>query len=354
MATPQRDTESPPVLVSGESPDCSYDGDHPPDRCDAASDPLLLPQPTACRAHLFCGIEKRIQQSLAYYVRFTASAAHQDKLLKFLQWSLWIWGTLLQQQNASSSFRSSQQSLRSLALSRWVLKLYGEVSMARYVTRLLGFPHAVEAVVNASWTSASPTSSTSTSTDTQNMLNTVYSAIGKVLSWSMVGYHPTELAAYVLWMKPASSTATAIERREYECRYRRRSLFPQISSWSAETWSYVSCRFWLAYVLAELLQCVVQGCELRSLLQEQQCQTSKEMEILEDTSDDDHTKQAQLQRQLHNVTLQGLRNALFLVPCIQWSLPHWDTRPWLPVSTVNTLMWLESIVCLYQALRHTP
>jgi hypothetical protein len=357
MSTPQRDTESPPVLVSGESPDCSYDGDHPP--ADASSDPLLLPPPMDCRTHLISSIEKRIQQSLAYYVRFTASAAHQDKLLKFLQWSLWIWGTLLQQRNASSSFRSSQQSLRSLALSRWVLKLYGEVSMARYVTRLLGFPHAVEAVVNASWTSASPSSSsssssTSTGTDKQNMLNTVYSAIGKVLSWSMVGYHPTELAAYVLWMKPASSTA-AIERREYECRHRR-SLFPQISTWSAETWSYVSCRFWLAYVVAELLQCVVQGYELRSLLQEQQGQTSKEMEILEDTSDelDHHTQQAQLQRQLNNVTLQGLRNALFLVPCIQWSLPHWDTRPWLPVSTVNTLMWLESIVCLYQALRNTP
>jgi hypothetical protein len=356
----QRDTESPPVLVSsGDSPDCSYDGDHSPDAASSSDPLLLLPQPPKDRNHLISSIEKRVQQSLAYYVRFTASAAHQDKLLKLLQWSLWIWGTLLQpQQTAATTTASrSRRQLRYLALSRWVLKLYGEVSMARYVTRLLGFPHAVEAVVNSSWTASSTTSTTVTS-DKQNMLNTVYSAIGKVLSWSMVGYHPTELAAYVLWMKPAASalvapsvSAATTERHRRDCE-RRRSWFPQFSTWPAETWSYVSCRFWLAYVVAELLQCVVQGYELRSLLQDGP--TTKEMEILEDTNGEGHTTKAQLQRRLDHVTLQGLRNVLFLVPCLQWSLPHWDTRPWLPVSTINTLMWLESIVCLYQALRHTP
>jgi hypothetical protein len=36
------------------------------------------------------------------------------------------------------------------------------------------------------------------------------------------------------------------------------------------------------------------------------------------------------------------------LPCINWSLPNWDIDPMLPENVVNGLMWLESIVCLYQ------
>jgi hypothetical protein len=31
-------------------------------------------------------------------------------------------------------------------------------------------------------------------------------------------------------------------------------------------------------------------------------------------------------------------------------MSQWDTRPIVPLRTVNTLLWLESIVSLYQAI----
>lgn len=44
------------------------------------------------------------------------------------------------------------------------------------------------------------------------------------------------------------------------------------------------------------------------------------------------------------------RCALFALPAVNWSLPRWDTDPWLPEGLVNTLMLGESITCIYQAL----
>jgi hypothetical protein len=372
----QRDGEtgSPPVLVSADSPDVSYE--------DASDDPLLLSSPEkdtkVSGSSSCCGsggdnslignvgsnMKTKILQFLAYYVRFTSSALNQDKLLKLLQWSLWIWGNSV---NVNGSGNSNKELLK-----KWLLKLYNEVSMARYATRLLGFPTALEAAVNDSWTSSSVAVTASsgskmttngTGNRQQSVINAVYKIVGKVLAYSMVGYHPTELMAYVLWMKPPMPSPSYLEQASVQ---RQRQLdqcpgngprsafwksilaFPA-SSWSAEKWSYISCRFWLAYVVAELLQCAVQWHELRSV--QQQLQNDKDGEN-DTTTEETQAQVAQVQGQIRNTVLQGLRDALFVVPCIQWSLPHWDTKPWLRPSTINTLMWCESLVCLYQALRN--
>jgi hypothetical protein len=51
-----------------------------------------------------------------------------------------------------------------------------------------------------------------------------------------------------------------------------------------------------------------------------------------------------------HLQLQLVRDLLFTLPAIHWSLPHWDTDPWLPEPIVNTLMWLESVVCMVQSI----
>lgn len=201
---------------------------------------------------------------LRWYVRFAASAANQDKLLKLLQWSL----TLLKGKT-------------------WPQKVALEISFARYVTRLAGWPSAVEAAVNDSW---------GISND-----EFWHKWIGRILAYSMVLYYPAEHMAYALWMKPK----TADEKR----------LF----SWTAEKWSYVSCRFWLAYILAEMGQSVLQLKEKPSV----------------------------------NSKLQLTRNALFLLPCINWARSDWDTKPWMKTATVNRIMWAEAIVSMYQAWLNT-
>lgn len=205
---------------------------------------------------------------LRWYVRFSASAANQDKLLKLLQWSL----TLLKGQ-------------------AWPQKVALEISFARYVTRLLGWPSAVEAAVNDSWCVA-----------TNNEI--WHKWVGRILAHSMVLYYPAEHLAYALWMKP--NTANQNDKR--------------ILSWTAEKWSYVSCRFWLAYIVAEMAQ---------------------SMFLLKETPPCTNSK------------LQLTRNALFLLPCINWARSDWDSKPWLKTETVNRIMWAEAIVSMYQAWRNT-
>jgi hypothetical protein len=54
---------------------------------------------------------------------------------------------------------------------------------------------------------------------------------------------------------------------------------------------------------------------------------------------------------IRNEQLQIVRSLLFTLPAIHWSLPKWDTHPWLKESVVNGLMWAEAVVSMYQSLR---
>jgi Peroxisomal biogenesis factor 11 (PEX11) len=250
-----------------------------------------------------------VKEWLAFYVRFTTTAGNQDKVLKTLQWSMWlvagILATILQHSD----------------LSAWLQQLSVNISYARYVTRLLGMPTALEAALSGSW-----------STSSQNeALNRIYKIIGNILAYSMVAYYPTEHMAYALWVKPPE--------REPALRH----------YWSPEKWFYISCRFWLAYLVAELVQCFLQWRELRA----------QQANLLHAKKTDDSyygreldTSGVDLDAQLLNTVLLGLRDILVLIPCIHWSLPNWDTQPWMPVYIINSLMWAESIACLYQALKN--
>jgi hypothetical protein len=227
-----------------------------------------------------------VDRVLKRYVSYMSSPLHQDRGLKFLQWTLWLVSELVKGRNPSRS-----KSLR---------KLYLDVSFARYVTRLLGFPAALEASLSGSWTPASA------------KYGPAMKWIGRALSWSMAAYYPTEHIAYVQWMLPGA--------------------YPPPKR-TAERWSYISCRFWLLYVVAEATQCLLQW---------------KELALTPQGEDEDDNKLAKAERHaaLRQIKVLLSRDLLFLLPCINWSLPNWDVDPWLPESVINTLMWLESVVCL--------
>ena len=279
-------------------------------------------------------LHSMLQKYLAFYIKFVSTPVNQDKLLKLLQWSLYMCSlaTISRRKNAS------------LPTSQWLHKLYGEVSWARYILRILQFPMALDAVLNHRWTAQALKCDDASST-TQR----IYNVIGKVLSYSMLVYYPTELMAYLLWMKPPaplqlSSAAATVSSHEIRCsdgaclvqKSRWFALYapPQPSTWPPEKWSYLSCRCWLAYVVAELVQSVVQWKELQQ----------------PEPRDVDPNTNVDVRHQRTMIALQSIRNALFMLPCLQWSLPKWDTEPLCPTYTINTLMWFESLVSLYQAV----
>jgi hypothetical protein len=88
----------------------------------------------------------------------------------------------------------------------------------------------------------------------------------------------------------------------------------------------------LLYVVAEAVQCA-------ALLKEM-----KHQELDKDGDDNPVAKKEQ-QLALRNTKLQLVRDALFFLPCLQWSLTNWDTDPWLSENFVNMRMWIESVVC---------
>lgn len=318
----------------------------------------------------------RFDRWLTFYTNFVSKAGNQDKLLKLLQWSLYIASISvleINHRNRGSNTNKTNHTGSSSTVNHVSLglrKLYSEISMARYVIRLLGFPTALEAFRNNSWTIQS-NHDNDESNISNNSNKMYYYWIGKVLAGSMVLYYPTELLAYVHWIAP--------------------QLFPPSLSSSPRTgnrWSYISCRFWVLYIVAELVQCMMQRKELYQKLflnneNRKHCQNNNNnnnLSLLSSSSDDDKIvvvsttgsshddpsinddnnsfknnneesdEHDSLLSSYRNNQLQIYRNLLFILPCINWSLPNWDIEPWLNEKTNNLLMWFESIVCIHQAI----
>jgi len=226
-----------------------------------------------------------IDSFLQHTVKFTSSAANQDKGLKLFQWTLLL---------ASKLFHSKNK-------REGVAKVSTDISFARYLLRFYGLPACIEAIRSGSWGGSSKWSK----------------LLGKAMAWSMLVYYPLEHVAYLKWTSP--------------------HVVPK--SIRANQWSAISCRFWLVYLVCEMIQSVL---HLREM--------EKNRETLRQHDDDKSDQVAQLTRSMTNTELQLVRSALFTLPCLEWSLPRWDTHPWLDTSVVNGLMWLESVVSMYQSV----
>jgi hypothetical protein len=261
---------------------------------------------------------QRLRRFLKFYVSFIASASHQDQALKVLQWTLWLLST------SCSPTRSQARGI--------LRKYYLDIGYARYAARLLGLPAACEAVLSGSWATSSPSHPQ------------LARHLGNILATSMLGYYPAEYGSYAIWMMPSHTSIAT--------KHRINRTAERLSAWS--------CRFWLMYIVAETAQCALQWKDLRDeQKQQQQLKVSGGSDSSDDDDDDETTKDrrdraATLQNAVTNTQLQLSRNALFFLPCIHWALPNWDRQPWLPEGFVNTLMWIESVTCLYQSVRRQP
>ena len=199
--------------------------------------------------------ETWLQQHLEFFVTFCNSSTNQDIVIKVLLWPLFLLG---------------------------LDKLAYQVSYARYVTRFLGLPAALDAALHNSWNATSENA----------FFDSIYRWLGKVLA-----------AAW--WM-------------------------------DGNTWSYISCRCWFVYVLADLTQCLLQLVELS---QNKFRNKSAYLDVLDLSVLD----------RLH----QMARNVAMLYPSMFWSMPHSTTgvHPLLSSSaTVYALMWVEGLLHLHQSL----
>jgi hypothetical protein len=258
---------------------------------------------------------QRLRRFLKFYVSFFASASHQDQAMKVLQWTLWLLSTSCGTGTGTGTGATSGSS-QARAILR---KYYLDIGNVRFATRLLGFPAALEAALSGSWAATSHGQGLSS--------QGLYRQLGRILAISMLGYYPMEHGAYALWMLPSDSTFAA--------KHRTNRTAERLSAWS--------CRFWFIYIVAETTQCALQWKELR---EQQQADA--------DADETKKSNRAATKNAIYNTQLQLTRNALFLLPCIHWALPNWDRQPWLPERVVNTLMWSESIVSLYQSVRRQP
>eukprot|EP00548_Thalassiothrix_antarctica_P018237 CAMPEP_0194190220 /NCGR_PEP_ID=MMETSP0154-20130528/62197_1 /TAXON_ID=1049557 /ORGANISM="Thalassiothrix antarctica, Strain L6-D1" /LENGTH=127 /DNA_ID=CAMNT_0038912025 /DNA_START=9 /DNA_END=388 /DNA_ORIENTATION=+ len=124
------------------------------------------------------------------------------------------------------------------------------------------------------------------------------------MSWSMVLYHPLEHLAYIRWTSPdlyppSSGASTTIK--------------------NANRLSALSCRFWFAYIIIDIVQAIYRIEQIKR-------QKKKELVLCGDEESDDLV---QLDRSMVDERLRGLRSLLFTFPCYSWSLSDWDTNPWL-------------------------
>ena len=330
-------------------------------------------------------VGRQCHDALTSYVQFmTSSPSHPDKILKFLQYTFYMVSQAL-------IWHDQRQRPRQLArphIAQWLDKLYQEFTWARYILRIVQFPVALDAAWHQSWTLTAapgndddPLTLLLPSRHCHRRRQSIYNVLGRILTYSMVVYYPTELMAYLLWMKPkappdetramsevtttlvpTSSSLTTTTLHHHHHHHPQQSphgsivslLYHVVTTWRdtlppsssssgrrsfprPETWSYLSCRCWLIYIVTELIQSYVQYQELTTTT------TTTALPTLVDPS-----KQ---QQQRRHILLQSLRNLLFLLPCTAWSMSKWDSQPILSSRTVNTLLWFESIVSLYQAVQ---
>lgn len=270
-------------------------------------DPLFIEYPSKPPASLkkAGSISDKTELFLKGYTSFMDKGINQDRGLKLMQYTLWMVALYYKDR---------------VVIRDSLKKLYNDLSFARYALRLFGLPTAIEASKTNSWSASSETR------------KGIHKFLGQILAWSMVGYYPLEHGAYLQWQTP-------------KLFFQKTKPPPRL----AEKLSAWSCRCWLVYIVAEISQCWLKLREESYLLRRNWKKTIES----EDEEGDEKSAKLVVHRDMaaiRNLKLQILRNLLFTLPAIHWSLPHWDTNPWLPEPLVNSLMWLEAVVCMYQSI----
>jgi hypothetical protein len=292
--------------VSNQDDDNDNDNNNDDNRLVADAPPSTPPTTTAAHTTAHTTNKRpRLPWLGSFLRRYTAAvgqSVHQDRLLKTLQYTLWWYAQLAPAKPQAATTLATQ------------------VSWARFVTRLTDWPTALEAVWNDSWISLHDDDDDNAG----GALTRLGRGCGRLLAWSMLVYYPAEHMALLQWQLPTS--LGRIQR-----------VAERASAWS--------CRAWLVYLLTDIFQSTL---ALRQQQQQQQARRRRRRQ-LEATHQEDPDKgndHACRPAKLQVVALA--RNALFVLPALHWSLPQWDRQPWLKSTTVNTFMWMEALLSLYQ------
>ena len=227
---------------------------------------------------------------LQRYTTAMGSCLHRDRLLKTLQYTLWWYARL------------------ALPYAEHAGNLSTEICWARYITRAVEWPTAWEAVWNDSWVPS--LGNVTALSGTKLTPRQIALTLGRLLQWSMAVYYPAEHLAFAKWK--ITPTGVRGHRQEH-------ALAAKYSAWS--------CRAWLAYIVADLVQTSL---------------------ALSQSSGTENNATAKQKRHKQWVSLG--RNVLFFLPAYHWSLPDWDRKPWLSAPTVNFFMLVEAIVSVYQSM----
>ncbi|KAG7361537.1 peroxisomal biogenesis factor 11 PEX11 [Nitzschia inconspicua] len=289
------------------------------------------------------------------YLRYISSPSRQEAILKTFHYSLWLLSRVYSQIPAKDK-QSRANTVQAIAT------LAGELSWTRYLLRFFGLPAALEGIESGSWGSSSKT-------------------LGKAMAWTMVFYYPLEHIAYLHWKAPTmqwipSNTTVATMWNPFGRRSqpptstsavgnatctvtgRANNNSPAMSSSQiaakASAWS---CRFWLAYLILDIARAALELKKLSTRGNPNDNKKSKQNGNSQDTghNENDDVSPTFVDPNLSLVRterLQIVRSLLYVLPCIHWSLPNWDTKPWLSNDIVNGLCWVEAVVGMYQSIRN--
>lgn len=255
-------------------------------------------------------------KTLEKYVAFISDSWNQDKLLKFMQYSSWMLSRYHKAQSLrvlplpplvlQQSWEPHHQHHHHVTSQEALAYLSTEVGWARYVTRLLGFPMALKYVLTLHHDVKEEEEDGVASIDLEECAT----------AWGLLFYYAFEGVSYMKWKTPEWTAPSFGD--EYRI---------------AEQACSMSCRGWFLYLFVDLIR------SIRTVRQSYAAKTTT-------TNDDDDTHH-------YSATwekFQILRNILLLGPALHWSMPHWDIQPWMQEDMYQSLMWLESVVCLTQAI----
>lgn len=286
-----------------------------------------------------------LQRILSQYLRFISTPARQEAILKTVQYTLWILSRFYQQRQRRRGDIGTSAAAASLAA------LSGELSWTRYILRFFGWPACFDGIATGSW---GMTGVAALDNDADGKTNDNFSVkLGKALAWTMVVYFPLEHAAYLQWKAPGLQLPSwrwwgrkTSQRGDGDtCRATatNKNYAFQLSAWS--------CRFWLGFIILDIIKSVRVLQKIQQLEQQDQDGTkdTDEKQAQNETVDTVLVPtRAQTDLVARGQRLKLVRNLLYVLPTIHWSLPKWDSQPWLSDDIVNGLCWVESLVGLYQ------
>mmetsp|Transcript_5915 Transcript_5915/g.11194 ORF Transcript_5915/g.11194 Transcript_5915/m.11194 type:complete len:322 (+) Transcript_5915:89-1054(+) len=259
------------------------------------------------------------------------SASDLDKNIKLLGYTCEMASVFLSMTSSSPS------------LAKGLADVHLNMSFSRYAIRLLnGLPMSLVAAAEGSWETPdiSGVEEYVEGDEVEEHLRPGRAALwaSKTLSWSMLGYYPTEFLAFAKWQFPGLlHDSTPPPRRAGDGPLTK--LLAAVRdgrNWrDGNWWSSVSCGFWLWYIVADI---VVQVDKIRRL--------KAVIEAIEGSDKDAAGKDSTVKRlraELGAAQNMLLRESLFLLPGVHYALPGWATDPLLPRWAVGGLMFGEAV-----------